>query len=173
MPSTFVLVASRSIETPTTTVTFNSIPQTYTDLRLIWSARGPDNTSYTRISYNGINSMPGRVMYSETSGNTKNSFTQTNQQPITGQNYPTNITDAFANNELYLLDYTNSSAFKAGLHNGVTGSYNNSGLLSWCNYLHNTTTAAINSITFTSSGAGNTGAYLIGSTFQVYGIKNS
>jgi hypothetical protein len=169
---TMTLIASYTVSSSVNNFTFSSIPSTYTDLKLVQSARGTDNTSYNHYAFNSsTSSQSGITFYTETSTPTINSFATTYIQPITSQNYPGNITNAFASAELYIPNY-NSSNYKSVLADGVTGSANTSGFLSFGAYLWSNT-SPITSITVYEGGFGDTGTYLTGSTFYLYGINNS
>jgi uncharacterized protein YaiE (UPF0345 family) len=169
MPINYVLISEQTVSQSVTSVTFSNIPQTgYTDLKVVWSARGTDNTSYNYITFNsGVGS--GRLMYAETSGSTVASFTQTVIQPISSQTYPTVTANTFANCEMYIPNYSVAGVVKSVSVDGVTGSAASSGVLGMHTYI-TATTNAITTITIKQGGSTDTGTFLPGSTFYIYGI---
>jgi hypothetical protein len=169
MPANYVLIERITLNATATSVVLDNIPQTgYTDLKVVWSARGTDNTSYNYITFNsGVGS--GRLLYAETSGSTVASFTQTVIQPISSQSYPTVTANTFANCEMYIPNYSVAGVAKSVSVDGVTGSAASSGVLGMHSYI-TATTSAINTITIKQGGSTDTGNFLVGSSFSIYGI---
>jgi hypothetical protein len=169
MPVNYVLINEITTSVSAASVTFSNIPQTgYTDLKVVWSARGTDNTSYSYITFNGgVGS--GRLLYAETSGSTVASFSQSVIQPISSQSYPTVTANTFANCEMYIPNYSVAGVAKSVSVDGVTGSAASSGVLGMHAYI-TATTSAITSITIKEGGSTDSGTFLAGSTFSIYGI---
>jgi len=169
MPVNYVLISEQTVSQSVTSVTFSNIPQTgYTDLKVVWSARGTDNTSYNYITFNsGVGS--GRLLYAETSGSTVASFSQSVIQPISSQSYPTVTANTFANCEMYIPNYSVAGVAKSVSVDGVTGSAASSGVLGMQAYI-TATTSAITTMTIKQGGASDSGTFLPGSTFYIYGI---
>jgi hypothetical protein len=169
MPVNYVLLGEITTNVSTTSVTFSNIPQTgYTDLKIVWSARGTDNTSYNYITFNSAVGS-GRVLYAETSGPTVASFTQTVIQPISSQTYPSVTTNTFANSEMYIPNYSVAGIAKNVSITGVTSNNSSSGVLGIQDYI-TSTTSAITTITIQEGGSTDTGTFLAGSSFSLYGI---
>jgi len=158
----------------TTSVTFSSIPQTYTDLILHQSGMSNVSTSLAgnyNIEFNGVTTnYSGRRIYADPGGGVA-SDTGTPQWagfiPGTGatQNVPNSCT-------LYITNYTSSNykpwTLDVVVENNGTNSYLGLGANLWSN------TAAITSIVLKGIASGaNTGDFLTNSTFTLYGIKNS
>jgi acyl-CoA synthetase (AMP-forming)/AMP-acid ligase II len=170
MPATYTLIASTTIPSATAAYTFNSIPSTYTDLKLVWSALLTVNTDAS-ITFN-----------SSTSGYNYRSIFQVNQ---TGGGAPStyggNVTDrlvlqyfwgsgtTFNPGGMYITNYasaTQKSIWTDNAQPNLTSNSNYSVLPMSHNW---NSTATISSLTFTPGG-GNIAA---NSQFSLYGIKNS
>ena len=168
---TFTLIASNTVGSGgASSVTFSSIPQTYTDLKVVVSARCDNSASYSSLSINinGITSGFSLIGLEGGDSTTVSSYASSTNAIAYGLSAANSITNAFGNVELYLPNYT-SSNYKSISSDGVsennsssTGAYRDLIASLWSN------TAAITSLTFT--GSGNFVQY---STFSLYGIKNS
>jgi len=53
MPATYEPIATTTLGAATNSITFSSIPQTYTDLRLVWRLNGKSNTNDPGLRVNG------------------------------------------------------------------------------------------------------------------------
>jgi len=178
MAATYNLIASSTFTASATTVTFSSIPATYTDLLIRLSARTDAATSTDAlfsVRFNGDSSS----IYSDTvaygtgvaNGTARTTVTNTmdnGTQPAAGA-----TSNTFGCAEIYIPSYRISqskplSTFSASETNATTATawfFNgaDAGL-----YRSNT---AISSITI---GAYASGAnFISGSSFYLYGIKNS
>jgi hypothetical protein len=174
MANTYILIAKTTLTTSQSSVTFSSIPQTYTDLILHQSGMSNVSTSLAgnyNIEFNGVTTnYSGRRIYADPSGGAA-SDTGTPQWagfiPGTGasQNVPNSCT-------LYICNYTSSDykpwTLDVVVENQGTSAYEGLGANLWSN------TAAITSIVLKGIASGaNTGDFLTNSTFTLYGIKNS
>ena len=172
MANTYVLIASNTLSASAASVTFSSIPSTYTDLVVRWSARSDVGGSADNI---GVTLNGTTANYSATelrgngstaiSGRTSSAAQFNLNVSVPSSGYTANT---FSNNELYIPNYTSStnkpvSAFNVSENNATTGIDNVFALL-WSN------TASINSISFFSLNSAN---FVSGSNFYLYGIKNS
>lgn len=144
-------------------IDFTSIPQTYTDLYLVMSARSTDliqlvikfnntATTYTTIHVNGDGS-------SATSNN------NVTAGYIVGS---TATASTFGSNSYYIPNYTGSTqksfSYDSVTENNGTTAYQYLGASLWNG------TSAINQITFSIFSSGNFAQY---SSASLYGIKNS
>ena len=172
MASTYVNIASQTLSTTAASVAFTSIPNTYTDLAVRCSTRADstsaslnlylrfNNSSAATYSYRLLHST-GTTAYSEgTSGsgfiNTRNAA----QTDIATAN-------TFSNVEMYIPNY-NSSTNKPAW---TFGTAENNASLAFIS-----TTAALRSNTEAITQVNilpASGNFLAGSTFFLYGIKNS
>ena len=168
MANTYTLIEAKTIGTAVASVTFTSIPQTYTDLLLRVSARNSAGSTGIQIEFNAsATGYTNRRLFGDGSGVTSDA---------PGLNYISNtmIDDSgytastFGNGDIYIPNYT-SSNYKSVSIDGVTEN-NATGALSmftaglWSN------TAAITAVKLTAESAGN---FVINSTFYLYGISNS
>ena len=177
MPTTYVLIASQVTSATPTSVTFSSIPQTYTDLVLRTSARSSRGSSAEdiRITFNGSSSSTYSVTILYGSGSTPTVFTNTvpNQTAALGAGSffamaSGDYANSFNEGEVYIPNYTSGNnkahysvyATEAPIVSVPSGF--GAGL--WRD------TAAINSLTITLQ---NGSTFVNGSSFYLYGIKNS
>jgi hypothetical protein len=173
MATTYTLIASNTVGSGgASSVSFTSIPQTYTNLVLKLSMRGNytgDLVTNPAITFNGSSTgYSERLLWNgnnNTAGSANGSYSGFQ---FTWANGPSSTSNTFSNGEMYIPNYT-SSNYKSMSSDSVDENNSNSnGLLSldsglWSN------TAAITSITLTMS----YGSFVQYSTFYLYGISNS
>lgn len=168
MANTYQLIASNTVSTPVASVTFSSIPATYTDLVLQVSVRSTEADTGTSLRVY-FNSDTGNISVKELRAisTTVASYTVSYAQAgyIAGANSQANT---FGSATIYIPNYTSSSN-KSSLGDiaqvSNTGA-ENYGVLSarlW------SVTDAITSVTVDDAAA-NWAQY---SSFYLYGIKNS
>jgi hypothetical protein len=173
MASTYTLISSQVLASSAASVTFSSIPATYTDLVLRMSTR---MTTGTFGEFSVVFNSDSSALYSNTnlygSGSAANSYRNSNSSSIYGilnTEGSSQTGSTFSNNELYIPNYTASqskpvSAFGVTENNATTAYiFANAGL-----YRSNT---AINSITIIDDI--NTRLFATGSSFYLYGISNA
>jgi hypothetical protein len=161
--NTYVAIATANGTGSSGSVTFSSIPATYTDLVLIVSGTlvsGGD--SGLELRFNGTGS--GSTSYSGTlldgNGTAASSARQTN---VAGANNGLISSNAVGNSVIQIMNYANTTTYKT-----ILGRGNLSNLLTRASvYLWRDTPAAINAIEV-RTGAGN---YSTSTTFSLYGIK--
>jgi hypothetical protein len=175
MANTYTLIASNTLSSSAASVTFSSIPSTYTDLVLKYSARTDESGSVDSLCYLRFNSSSASnysVRVLRGSGSVADSLgfsSQTYIRLTNGSDAVNATSSTFANGEIYIPSYTVSqnkplSAFTA-MENNATEAYLVATAGLWSN------TSAITSITV---GIGNAGVnFVSGSSFFLYGIKNS
>jgi hypothetical protein len=174
MALTYVLISSNTVSGSTTTqVQFSSIPQTYTDLVLRASVRiDANNTNPLRVVTNTDSTGVISGTSIERSGSTASANPYTAQSYISGFggiNASGSTANTFSNFELYYPNYT-LTVRKQISSFGVTENNAASSLIVTNLAAHSrTTTAAVSTLTI--SAAGNN--FIAGSTFYLYGIKNS
>lgn len=164
--STEVAIATQTINNSPTTVVLSSIPATYTDLRIVMVRPGSSGTSAGYPSISAINGSTTTdknytIMYGD--GAATGSFRGATQSNIILSNGGGTAYSAFT---LDVFSYSNATTFKSML--GVSMSDTNGG-----GYVDTVigmwrSTAAINSITFTSNAG--TNGFQPGTTITVYGI---
>lgn len=175
MANTYSLINSYTVSGTAGTISFSSIPQTYTDLCLKISTRSSQTdfpVTDVLVSLNGVNT-------NQTQRNLRGYYgsatpiTQSRTDILLG-NMPSaaGISNTFSNSELYIPNYSSSSVNKSISVDGnslstVAGTYD-----WWLNLGGNlwSSTAAITSISIAPSGGWTFTQY---STAYLYGIKNS
>lgn len=174
MPSSRELISSQVLGTSAASVTFSSIPATYKDLVLRYSARlYTDGTSARYPFFIGFNGSSGTA-YSDTvlrgNGASVASFRSTSQPGLPDNPATAELSTAntFASGELYIPSYTisqykPSSLFGVNENNTTSETmYANAGLYSSNSAI--TSLVCFNSSTYT---------FVTGSSFYLYGIKSS
>lgn len=166
MAITYTLIASNTLSASAASVTFSSIPSTYTDLVLKMSLRGALGgvASSIDLTFNSITSG-----YSKTQvrgdGTTADSFRSSGSSAIvlsTTVNQGVATSNTYSNLELYIPNYAGSNnkviSTDSATENNATEAYRTAiaGLLG--------NTAAITSLTITAN-------LISGSSFFLYGIK--
>jgi hypothetical protein len=153
--NTYVAIATQTLASNTASVTFSSIPQTYTDLVLVIQGK---------MSIDG-----GTTLY--LNGDTGDNYTY---QTLLGNGtsavggagggafaiYLDNV--IFGNVICNIMNYTNTSTYKTTLSRVNTSAYAFARVVNWAS------TAAITSMLISNN---NSNTYLAGSTFTLYGIK--
>ena len=143
-------------------ISFTSIPQTYTDLKLVISPRNTAANNYGTITFNGSSSsFSRRILYG--TGSSTASTAPNNAESLTINDSGTTAS-TFANYEMYIPNYA-SSNYKSFSIDSVT---ENNGTVAY-QIMHAgvwSNTAAITSLTITAAG-GNLAEY---STATLYGV---
>lgn len=167
MALTYEPIQTTTLASPTTSVTLNSIPSTYTDLVLIIGNFGMSNGgSATRLRFNGDTASNYSATWLVGTGSSASSSKDSSQTSMRIMGAA--IGPSTGNNDTAILNiqnYTNTSINKTLLMRGSLSNevYGLVGL--WRN------TAAITSITFISyNGVDNINA---GTTFTLYGVKSA
>lgn len=159
-----------------TQITFNNIPQVYTDLKLVISVRSTASGSLTGgfadssyISYNGSTADSSwTFLYGTTSSVTTARGTSPTIMylgPLNGNN---STASTFSNIEIYIPNYTSSNFKSATLDSAVENNSSSNYFIQMLALLCRTT-STISSLAITA-GEGNWAA---NSTFSLYGIIRS
>jgi hypothetical protein len=149
------------------TIEFTAIPATYTDLKLVLSARGTTSAAYTalKISFNGsTTSYTGRQLYGDGTGAVSNNFSAEWAGYIDAA---TATTSTFSSTELYVTNYAGSTNKSSSVEYAQENNTTTAILGMWARLWSNT--AAITQITCTPE-VGNFAQY---STASLYGILKS
>ena len=178
MPSTYTLISSNVLSSSAASVTFSSIPATYTDLVLRISARsnragGAGTTDLISLTFNTDNPASGTT-YSDTvlkgAGSTASSSRDTSYSTFYDVIMPVTADTAntFSSTEFYIPSYLASTNKQISV---ITQQENNSATVWGLNALAGLwrNTAAINQIVLTDA----LSTFVSGSSFYLYGIKNS
>jgi len=173
MPSTYTLIKGETLASSAASYTFTAIPSTFTDLVLRMSIRTGAATNFSAIyiEYNGDSTNTfGSNTWLEGNGASASSSRYSNItgfDPSTSVNASTTTASTFSNVELYLPSYTASqnkpfSFFNAMENNSTTGYLKtHAGLYR--------TNSAISQIKVQTQA----NTFVTGSSFYLYGIKNS
>lgn len=175
MATTYTLISSNTLSSSAASVTFSSIPSTYTDLVLKVSARnaGTSNAypSIMALQFNGDTSSLYSATFIGGQDSTSFSFNEANVNRIGvySSNSDASTSNTFSNVEIYIPSYLASQHKPTGVY-GVS-EHNASGfaLVAADGGLYRSNTA-ISSITLSN---GNSQNFVSGSSFYLYGIKNS
>ena len=164
--NTYEAIATNTLTSTATSVTFSSIPSIYTDLILvvngaltsgaqdIWlQVNGDTSTNYSRTNLYGTGTVAGSTQLSN-----QTKYGQDDSAALDAQlsNYSTIV---------HFMNYSNTTTYKTYIkraNNGASGRGVDASVGLW------RSTAAMNSILIYNSGGTN---YAVGSTFSLYGIK--
>ena len=173
MPKTYEPIATATLGSATATISFTSIPLTYTDLAISVSANATSsNHLYARWgngSYDSGTNYSNTGMYTRTTTNDygserNNNFAFARLNPFT-YGVPS-ATSTFGTTLVSLQNYSNTTTFKTAITR-VAGigadayAGTEAGIILW------RSTAAINQIQFSLP----TGNFNAGTTITIYGIK--
>ena len=165
MPATYEPIATTTLGAATNSITFSSIPQTYTDLRLVWVLNGKSNTNDPGLRVNGNtgNAYSLTLMAGDGTGTVSQSYTGamgTNYLYMYGAS-STTIPHLYTYD---IFSYT-SSIYKSILYS-ASQDQNGSGTTANFIGVYNNS-SAITSLTVLIYPSGNQN---IGSTATLYGI---
>jgi hypothetical protein len=164
--NTYVPIATTTLGSTQTSVTFSSIPSTYTDLVLVINAATASGTLSSRLQFNSDTSSSG-TNYSTTwlvgNGTAASSSRNSADAGIMLDN-GTNETTLTTNRICQIMNYSNTTTYKTVIsrfNDAAKGTGATVGL--W------RSTVAISSVVIWASFL--TETYSVGSTFSLYGIK--
>ena len=160
MPKTYEPIATTTLGSAASSVTFSSIPSTYTDLVLVASGTNTTSAQSVRMTFNGITT----TTYSRTAifgdGSSAQSTRDSNATGIDNIYYGTTQGVAI----LQIMNYANTTTNKTVIsRNNDSASSVNAVVGLW------RSTNAINQITLTAQ----TSNFATGSTFTLYGIRSA
>lgn len=171
MPSTYELIKGETLTTTTASYTFTAIPSTYTDIVVRMSGRTnlANNQDDLRLTFNGATST-----YSGINVQGNGSVAASNTLSGYSYLYMRNVFDAanasastFSSAEIYIPNYTSSVAkpfnITAMQENNTTAAQMATQACLWSG------TSAITSIAILPD----SGSFVSGSSFYLYGIKSS
>lgn len=174
MPVTYSLIASNTLSSSAASVTFSSIPNTFTDLVLRFSGRtstGSGSGYAAQIEFNGDTS----TNYSyrniwNTSSTAVGSWSSSNDtyaSLLGAINTNANTANTFSSVEIYIPNYTSSNNKPLSAINATENNDPSFVIAATANLWRNS--AAINQIKITTAAS----TFASGSSFFLYGIKNS
>jgi hypothetical protein len=167
MANTYEIIDKVTLTSTQASITFSSIPGTYTDLLVKLSAR----TDWSNgINADGIlirpNSSSTNMTARRLTGSGSTADSDTNIGPITTAN-ASSTSNTFGNSEIYIPNYAGSTNKSMSI-DGVSESNTTTTYLGlFANLWSNT--SVISSLQI----LGQNGSFVSGSSFYLYGIKNS
>ena len=176
MPDTFTLIASSTVGSGgAASIVFSSIPNTYTDLNVVISARTTANPAVSQSIFMKVNALTSSI-YSqravEGNGASASSFTQSgvdNAVRVAISNGTSATASTFSSSSIYIPNYAGSN--KKSVSTDTVGETNaTTQYMNLIAYLVDTT-AAITDLTFTTEAAAV--SFAQHSTFYLYGVKNA
>lgn len=173
MPSTYVLISSSLLTSTTASVTFSSIPATYTDLVVRVSGRSDQTASAHSIRFyiNGNTGSPYSFTRLLANGSTTSTYTSGLNNELYFNNAvstDSNTVSTFGSAEIYISNYLGATRkpMSSSQAQETNASSANMGITAALTDIE----AAITSIEIaTNPGT----SYVAGSSFYLYGIKNS
>ena len=171
MANTYTLISSNVLTSTTASVTFSSIPATYTDLVLKYNARSSYSSSsvgWLYTTFNGASTLFSSLWIENNFGTAGTSLLNNTSEMYPGiipfLSYASNI---FGTAEMYIPSYASSEYKPLSISSAVEQKSSSGDVkavsASWSN------TAAITSIKMTPE----FGSLVSGSSFYLYGIKNT
>ena len=162
MAITYDKIATNTLGSAVASVTFSSIPATYTDLVLVMNTQPTTGIPEISIQLNGVTSASYSSNVITGSGSVASATRQTNATSSRiGYNAVSSVTNA-QNAIVNFMNYASTSIYKTFISRGNNANYGTeltTGL--WLS------TSAINSITVLLASS----TFVAGSTFTLYGIK--
>jgi hypothetical protein len=158
MPKTYEPIQTQTLGSTATSVTFSSIPATYTDLVIVGVVSGAGDQ--IKLQFNGDTSSiySYRFLYGNGTSALSAEATGNNAYIRIGQSYTSNLGNFICN----VLNYSNTTTYKSVLSRaGNAGNLLGLFTGTW------RSTAAVTSIKFELL----SGSFDSGSTFTLYGIK--
>ncbi len=145
-------------------ISFTSIPQTYTDLYILYSLRTANSGVYAdvEISLNNATNAGGRLLYAlngSVNGATQGAFTFANGNSTTAS--------TFGNGSAYISNYTSTS--NKSISVDFVGENNSTNVLMGLTSGFYTTSTAVSSVTLTPGGT----TFLQYSTATLYGVTST
>jgi hypothetical protein len=171
MPNTMTLISSTTVGAGgAANVTFSSIPSTYTDLQLLFSARDTGGGTLTNIftTFNGNTSgvYNERLVYQVNLGAASASNTSATAFAFAYSNQ--SGSNVFSNGSIYITNYAGSTN-KSLMMDSVTEQNTTTGTISGMAANSFSSTSAISSINLTTSGS----SFVQYASFYLYGIVKS
>lgn len=166
LPSTMTPIATQTLSATAASMTFSSIPQGYTDLKVIIVGYAYTSDSYggLQIRFNGDSgaNYSHRGMFAITSVVAYSNNNMTHWAAGVIQDFTTGSNTFVSSAELNIMNYSNTTTYKTGLARTSVPKYRVDGVVGvWRN------TAAITSLTVTPTDT----PLNVGTIVTIYGIK--
>ena len=166
MTATYEKIATTTVASDTNSVTFSSIPATYTDLVLVMQIKSSSSDTI-RFRFNSDSATNYSTTRLSGTGSSAVSDRESNSSVTLGSSYgyPTSTLGA-TTHILQIFNYSNTTTYKTQ----ITRANSAGNGVDACVGLWRST-AAINAVSVATSAYGGSTAVQIGSTFTLYGIK--
>ena len=164
LPSTMTPIATNTLTTATASVTFSNLPQGYTDLVLVISARmtAGGGASAVQLEFHGDTGSNYSVTTLNGDGTSATSARNSNQT-VAGLGLATDASGQWSTNVMQIMNYANTTTNKTVIaRSGIAGDRVRAQVGLWRN------TSAITSIKISNNGAT---TFVLDSTFTIYGVK--
>jgi hypothetical protein len=158
MAATYTPIASITLGATATSVTFSSIPQTYTDLVMV--EQGTSNAGTNNLTFQ-VNGDTG-TNYSRTTLFGTGSVAGSSRSSNSTLGYANAVATTISDNQIHIFNYSNTTTYKTFL---TKGGYSADQVVVRVNLWRST--AAITSL-FLACDGGN--SFASGTTFNLYGI---
>jgi hypothetical protein len=172
MPNTYTLISSNVLGSSAASVTFSAIPSTYTDLVLRMSLRSDESGQTSSEFTSQLNGTSANYSLTRLRGNgsTASSSRISNAARFALGEIPAgnSTTNTFTATEIYIPSYTASQNKPLSSKNYQENNNTSANIHIIANLWRDT--SAITSISFAINGGFN---FVSGSSFYLYGIKNS
>jgi hypothetical protein len=164
MPSTYEKIQSTTLGAPAASVTFSTIPATYTDLVLItnlrYSTGTPSGNDFIRLNSDSATNYSRTFLQGNGSAASSGRGSNEDGMRFLGSTSTANV---FTSNITQIQNYSNSTTYKTALNR-----WSNAGDFALAFVSLWRSTAAVTTIDVLASG---TTQFAIGCTFTLYGIK--
>lgn len=162
MPSTYTPIATTTLGSGVTNLTFSSIPSTYTDLILVCNGNTAANAN-NYLQFNGDNGSNYSATRLSGDGSAASSARSTSATQILLDGFAYWTSTYEGNKIIHIMNYSNTTTYKTTLTRANTASKGTDALVGlW------RSTAAITSVRFNSDST-----IQAGSTFTLYGVKSA
>lgn len=160
MAATYDPIATQTLGSSATSVTFSSIPSTYTDLVLVYSAQNnASSANVTTMRFNGDTGTNYSDTYMYGNGTSAATGRDTNQSVMSAGDIPGTTGSTWSANIINVMNYSNTTTNKTAIMRHNTNGVTVASVGLW------RSTSAINSITLIAN------TFSAGSTFSLFGIK--
>lgn len=120
----FQPILSQTLTSDSASIIFTNIPQTFTDLKIVISARhtnnGAQDNIYFRFNQDSSALYSDKGFYHASTGIFGYSTTSAGQALMIASNGDTSLANTFSNVEIYVSQYRNTSIFKSFLVDGAS-----------------------------------------------------
>lgn len=170
MPSTYTPIATSTLTSNAATITFSSIPQTYTDLIVVVNSTFTQTSArFISMQYNGDSgSNYCSIYFFGAVGSTGTASNINDTSARIGNGSSNNVNSLCMAN---IFDYTNTTTYKTSIGRSASVDYAITYIASWKGST-GSATQAINSVTVTCD-TSSSNAFATGSIFSLYGIKRA